>query len=279
MKQYIANLALIRDEFSDVVGSHRHVTQPPVLLVTQTPSPPAPAPLLLDKVAQPLTTAAVHHQGFAFPPASTGFHFVGGATAAPPPATTGGFTMPAVGFPTPSFGAPSFEAIPAFGFPAASGAGQGLVFASSSGAPAAVDDEDAEPERPPSPSLVKGSAEDEGERVLFESKTKLFFLQSGSWSERGVGRLQLRCPLVPSGATSARLLVRNDTGKLLLNAKLYAGLKVTKKPKCVVVQLFNAAAENAELTTPVATMLRLAADKDSVQLHNLLEENIPRRAQ
>ena len=33
-----------------------------------------------------------------------------------------------------------------------------------------------EPERPPSPSVHKSSAEDDGEQVLFEAKSKLFFL-------------------------------------------------------------------------------------------------------
>ncbi len=120
---------------------------------------------------------------------------------------------------------------------------------------------DDEPERPPSPSLEKRSAEDDGEQVLYEGKCKVFFkkarpqptaphrthgsqvadtctgLQDNGWSERGLGSLQLRRQ--KDGAHGARLLVRNDTGKLMLNANLYPGLKVMLKDKNLIMSLVN----------------------------------------
>lgn len=63
--------------------------------------------------------------------------------------------------------------------------------------------------------------------------------QGDAWSERGVCNLQLRRPQADATG-SPRLLCRNDTGKLTLNAKVYAGLKVQVKQKSVLMKLANA---------------------------------------
>lgn len=133
--------------------------------------------------------------------------------------------------------------------------------------PCSADDE---PERPPSPSVHKSSAEDDGEQVAFESKCKLFFRgqvgpagsvssvfttgtkrvavssQDNAWSPRGMGNLQLRRPLDASAAASARLILRNDTGKAMLNAKLYSGMKlIMKDGKSLCTTVFNSVAPSA----------------------------------
>ncbi len=64
--------------------------------------------------------------------------------------------------------------------------------------------------------------------------------QESGWSARGMGNLQLRRPLDASAGGSARLLMRNDTGKPMLNARLYAGMKVSLiQGKSVCANLFN----------------------------------------
>jgi hypothetical protein len=50
--------------------------------------------------------------------------------------------------------------------------------------------EDDEPERPPSPSVHKRSAEDDGEVVLFEQKCKLFFTESKACQQTACCRLE-----------------------------------------------------------------------------------------
>ena len=132
-----------------------------------------------------------------------------------------------------------------------------------------------EPERPPSPSVHKSAAEDDGEQVLFEAKSKLFFRgevtpagcaanmlmltalcctsQDNAWSARGMGNLQLRRPLDTAAGASARLILRNDTGKAMLNAKLYSGMKVViKEGKSVCTTVFNVVAPSAPVATPEA---------------------------
>jgi len=67
--------------------------------------------------------------------------------------------------------------------------------------------------------------------------------QDNTWAVRGMGNLQLRCPLDAGAAGSARLILRNDTGKAMLNAKLYAGMKVVvKEGKSVCTTVFNTVA-------------------------------------
>ncbi len=117
--------------------------------------------------------------------------------------------------------------------------------------------------------MHKRSAEDDGEVVLFEQKCKLFFneskarlqtaalcgccaplprtlttapgrMQEAGWASRGLGDLQLRRPLDAGAGGSARLLMRNDAGKLMLNAKLYAAMKIVQlQGKSVCTNLFN----------------------------------------
>ena len=71
--------------------------------------------------------------------------------------------------------------------------------------------------------------------------------QSNGWSTRGMGTLQLRRPLDASAGASARLILRNDnTGKAMLNAKLYSGMKlVIKEGKSICTSVFNVVAPAA----------------------------------
>jgi hypothetical protein len=89
-------------------------------------------------------------------------------------------------------------------------------------------------------------------------------LQDSAWASRGFGNLQLRRPGDVSAGGSARLLVRNDTGKLMLNAKLYKGIKVRLQGKSVCTTLFNAVqpaggaateggADDAQKSQPIQT--------------------------
>ena len=79
-------------------------------------------------------------------------------------------------------------------------------------------------------------------QTLHEVKSKMSFKVNNEWASRGTGLLQLRRP---KAGGSARLVMRNETGKLWLNANLYAGLKTVQNGKAVILSLHNAVEEGA----------------------------------
>ena len=134
---------------------------------------------------------------------------------------------------------------------------------------------DGEPERPPSPSVARSSAEEEGEAVTFEEKCKLFFLEGKEWGGRGVVTLQLRRKLAGAGS---RLLARAETGKVALNATLYAGLKVVRKDdKTLCTTLFNLlpGAEGGK-PSPAQTMLRFKSRSEADAFCAKVTEGTPK---
>ena len=100
--------------------------------------------------------------------------------------------------------------------------------------------EEEEEQRPPSPSLVKGSADDEKEDTAAEANAKVYVMDGG-WKDICKGTLLVRVDKEPgaNGVKGARLVMRNDTGKVKLNARLYPGLKAralrSAGPICVGV--------------------------------------------
>ena len=106
---------------------------------------------------------------------------------------------------------------------------------------------DDEAERPPSPSLLR--EEDGSLQTLFECKAKLLFNINSSWSERGVGTLLLQRP---TDGGAARLVMRNDTGKLMLNASLYRGIKPLLRQRGIVLGL-HVAKEGSDAVEKVTT--------------------------
>ena len=98
--------------------------------------------------------------------------------------------------------------------------------------------EEEEEQRPPSPSLVKGSADDEKEDTAAEANAKVYVMDGG-WKDICKGTLLVRVDKEPgaNGVKGARLVMRNDTGKVKLNARLYPGLKAralrSAGPMCV----------------------------------------------
>lgn len=79
-------------------------------------------------------------------------------------------------------------------------------------------------------------------------------MQENAWTPRGFGTLQLRRPLDASAGGSARILMRNDTGKPMLNAKLWKGMKVTQlQGKSVCATLFNTTAQPGQEAPPTTS--------------------------
>ncbi|KAL9231047.1 hypothetical protein vseg_006317 [Gypsophila vaccaria] len=153
----------------------------------------------------------------------------------------------------------SFSATPGFGAAWSAGA-----FANSqttfnfggnhTSVPATIATEDAgeddEPEQPSSPSLKK--SEEEGIAVVHETKCKLFVKSTDPadkepWKDKGIGQLFIKCEEGASKGSKEskpRILVRNDVGRIMLNASLYSGIK-TNLQKNAIVAIFHTLDESA----------------------------------
>ncbi|KAG8659276.1 hypothetical protein MANES_02G028100v8 [Manihot esculenta] len=108
-----------------------------------------------------------------------------------------------------------------------------------------VDDEN-EPEQPSSPSVKK--SEEKGIVVVHEVKCKLYVKSSDpadkdTWKDKGTGQLSIKCKEdVGTGTKESKptIIVRNDAGRVLLNALLYPGIK-TNAQKNSLVAIFHTA--------------------------------------
>jgi len=101
---------------------------------------------------------------------------------------------------------------------------------------AAADDDEAQ--RPGSPSLKSGN--DDSSKALFQSKSKMFKLDSAQsgWVELGIGQLAVMKP--SEGNAPSFIVFRNEAGKVLMRACLYSNLKVRVKDKSASMALFPA---------------------------------------
>ncbi|KAA8522338.1 hypothetical protein F0562_013301 [Nyssa sinensis] len=111
-----------------------------------------------------------------------------------------------------------------------------------------VDGED-DVEQPSSPSVKK--TEEKGVIVVHEVKCKLYVKSSDpadkdAWKDKGTGQLSIKCKEgVSKGTKDSKptILVRNDVGRVLLNALLYPGIK-TNVQKNSIVAIFHTSGEN-----------------------------------
>ncbi|KAL5215122.1 hypothetical protein ABZP36_004274 [Zizania latifolia] len=149
---------------------------------------------------------------------------------------------------------------------------------------ASVDaDEDAEPEHPSSPSVKK--AEEKGIVVVHEAKCKVYVKHDDAtkgWKDIGVGQLKIRCK---EGAEKASkestptIVIRNDVGKILLNALIYKGIKMNVQ-KNTVASIFHTSdeqsSESGSGTVLARTYLfRLKNEEEATKLSAAIKENAP----
>ncbi|KAI3913746.1 hypothetical protein MKW98_011807 [Papaver atlanticum] len=148
----------------------------------------------------------------------------------------------------------------------------------------ASDDADAEDEveQPSSPSVKKTG--EKGIKIVHELKCKLYVKSTdpadkGSWKDKGVGQLSIRCKEGVSKATKESkptIIVRNDVGKVLLNALLYPGIK-TNKQKTAIVAIFHTSVETDGDSKVVAQtyLLRTKSEADRDKLASMIQEYAP----
>ncbi|TVU16083.1 hypothetical protein EJB05_39631 [Eragrostis curvula] len=144
-------------------------------------------------------------------------------------------------------------------------------------------DEDAEPEKPSSPSVKK--AEEKGIVVVHEAKCKVYVKHDDAtkgWKDIGVGQLSIRSK---EGAEKASkestptIVIRNDVGKILLNALIYKGIKmnVQKNTVASIFHTSDAQSSESDSGTVVARtyLFRLKNEEAATKLSTTIKEYAP----
>ncbi|XP_021647145.2 uncharacterized protein LOC110640223 isoform X2 [Hevea brasiliensis] len=145
-----------------------------------------------------------------------------------------------------------------------------------------VNDEN-EPEQPSSPSVKK--SEEKGIVVVHEVKCKLYVKSSDpadkdTWKDKGTGQLSIkRKEDVAKGTKESKptIVVRNDVGRVLLNALLYPGIK-TNAQKNSLVAIFHTAGEdggNSDNVVARTFLIRTKTEEDRNKLATAIQEYAP----
>ncbi|XP_048624299.1 nuclear pore complex protein Nup50 isoform X4 [Brassica napus] len=137
-----------------------------------------------------------------------------------------------------------------------------------------------EPPQPSSPSVKK--TEEKGVTVVHEVKCKLYVKSNdptdkGAWKDKGTGNLYIKCKEgVDKGTKESKptIIVRNDVGKLLLNALLYTGIK-TSTQKNALVAIFHSSEDSNEKVTPRTFLIRTKTAEARDKLATAIQEYAP----
>eukprot|EP00752_Nemacystus_decipiens_P003340 g3090.t1 len=195
---------------------------------------------------------------FSLPSASTSTSASGGLTTAP------SATSPLGGFKFNSGGLGAVGAAPAAfnGFKVPAGVAIPPPVAAGSGA---ADEEDAMPKE--DPSKLERAPGEENEEVVGHFRAKLFRFKMSerAWGDMGVGMLRL---MKHTTNDNRRMVLRNDMGKVLLNAAVYEGMGVTKAKNTIKF------VANVEGDGPTTFMVKVTAD-DIDDLHTRVVGLVP----
>ncbi|XVF51560.1 hypothetical protein PTKIN_Ptkin04bG0194500 [Pterospermum kingtungense] len=144
-----------------------------------------------------------------------------------------------------------------------------------------ADDENELPQ-PSSPSVKK--SEEKGIVVVHEVKCKLYVKSTDpadkdSWKDKGTGQLSIKCiEGISKGSKDSKptIVVRNDVGKVLLNALLYPGIK-TSAQKNSLVAIFHTSDDGGNNDNAVARtfLIRTRSEEDRNKLASAIQEYAP----
>lgn len=144
-----------------------------------------------------------------------------------------------------------------------------------------VQDAEDEVEQPSSPSVKK--TKETGVTVVHEVKCKLYLKSTDpadkdAWKDRGTGQLSIKCKEgVSKGTRESKptILIRNDVGKILLNALLYPGIK-TNLQKNSIVAIFHTSGDGDNDAVVARTFLiRTKTEEDRNKLAAVIQEHAP----
>ncbi|XP_042422415.1 uncharacterized protein LOC122010094 isoform X2 [Zingiber officinale] len=199
-------------------------------------------------------------------------------TTAFPLLTTNGVEKPAT-LPTfPIFQNPSLQSTGLFSFsqtPVFSGAqSENATKAEVSGD---ADEED-DLEKPSSPSLER--TEEKGIVVVHEVKCKLYVKPDNpddkGWKDMGLGHLSIKCKEGEKKATKdskPTIIIRNDVGKILLNALIYSGIKMNIQ-KNTIASVFHTTG-GAKGVVARTYLLRLKNEVETSNLASVIKDHTP----
>ncbi|XP_022719910.1 uncharacterized protein LOC111277734 isoform X5 [Durio zibethinus] len=197
--------------------------------------------------------------------------FFQGKTGFTPISTTTGFSP---GTTTPSFSPAGSNSSFTFGGTQSSVAMNNNVLED-------ADDENELPQ-PSSPSVKK--SEEKGIVVVHEVKCKLYVKSTDpadkdSWKDRGSGQLSIKCKEgISKGSKDSKptIVVRNDVGKVILNALLYPGMK-TSAQKNSLVAIFHTLDDGGNSDNAVARtfLIRTKSEEDRNKLAAVIQEYAP----
>ncbi|KAL5727738.1 hypothetical protein ACHQM5_000897 [Ranunculus cassubicifolius] len=143
-------------------------------------------------------------------------------------------------------------------------------------------DNDDEVEKPSSPSVKK--SEEKGIVVVHEVKCKLYIKSTDpadkdTWKDKGVGQLSIKCKEGITKATKdskPTVMVRNDVGRLLLNALIYPGIKTTLTKNAIVVILHSSDEATGNDSVAARTyLIRTKSEEERDKLVTAIQEYAP----
>ncbi|GLJ29868.1 hypothetical protein SUGI_0590410 [Cryptomeria japonica] len=144
-------------------------------------------------------------------------------------------------------------------------------------------------ERPPSPSVKR--AEEPGTAVVHEVKCKLYAKpESGAekgWKDMGMGQLYIKCKedaTIGTKEAKATIVIRNDVGKVVLNALLYPNIKLNVQKNTITTILYTAdgdlkndeaGREKKEVGKARLYLLKLKSEDEAKKLEEAIIKNAP----
>ncbi|KNA15961.1 hypothetical protein SOVF_093630 [Spinacia oleracea] len=143
-------------------------------------------------------------------------------------------------------------------------------------------DEDNEPEQPSSPSLKR--SEEKGITVVHETKCKLYIKSTDPadkepWKDKGTGQLFIKCQEGAGKGTKESkpiILVRNDVGRIMLNASIYPGIKANLQNKAIVIILHTMDDSGGDGKAVARTFLiRVKSEAERNKLAETIREHAP----
>ncbi|KAI3414690.1 RanBD1 domain-containing protein [Psidium guajava] len=297
VRDYLSHASSIMEKFSDVVNwlkanslkGENSSTAGPQIAEKKLISEDKLANSPLDKVNSNPTSTTASSSPWSLGPSSSSQVSTGlfNSEMRPVPEIEGSKIKPSQEKPlfTPSSNDTSFvNPWSSGGFPSS----QMPVFSGfQSSAPANVDASDDkenedELEQPSSPSVKK--SEERGVTVVHEVKCKLYVKSTDTadkdaWKDKGAGQLSIKCKEgVSKGTKESKptIVVRNDVGKVLLNALIYPGIK-TNSQKNSIVAIFHTVDDGGSNEKVVARtfLIRTKTQEDRNKLATAIQEYAP----
>lgn len=305
---YIHHANSILEEFSDVVEWLKaKAASSPEPQPSSSPSPLLPSSPFLP---QSTKSSGLPHL-LSSPPTSTSpFPFISASAATTLSAPRGGVSGTSFNSSLPAsssfaLSSPSAAFAPSWAAPAAPASAPGPAPGPSSGAapgPAPVpgptsadverDEGEVEDEETPDSPSVRRVAED-GVRIGFESKAKMYMQkdkteEGGRWRDRGSGMVVVKIfDLSSSGqaegtsSQKASLMFRNEVGKVLLNASLYANMRLVLNKAMLSTILMSVQDDTAPpgeaiKPTPRLFMFKLPSPEVAGELHSSILSHCPK---